>query len=68
MMNFLSVLFYSAVGVVIMGIAFKLYDMITPFDTSKELEEGKNVAIGIVVASVILGIAVIVAAALIRCH
>ena len=68
MFNFIATIFYSAIGVILMGIAFKLYDMITPFDIYKELEEEKNLAIGVVLASVILGIALIIAAALLRCH
>lgn len=66
--NFIATIFYSALGVILMGGAFKLYDMVTPFDINKELEEEKNIAVGIVIASVILGISIIVAAALFRCN
>ncbi|MFC1852840.1 DUF350 domain-containing protein [candidate division CSSED10-310 bacterium] len=65
--NFFATIFYTIIGVILMGISFKLYDMITPFDINKELEEDKNIAIGIVLASIILGIAIIIAAAMIRC-
>lgn len=68
MVNFFATILYSALGIFLMGIAFKLYDMITPFDINKELEEDKNLAVGIVLASVILGISIIVAAAILRCN
>lgn len=64
--SFIATIFYAAVGIVMMGVAFKLYDMITPFDLNKELEEDKNIAVGIVIASVILGISIIVASSIIR--
>jgi len=68
MINFLAMLFYAIAGVITMGIAFKFFDMITPFDMTKELEEAKNTAIGIVIGSVVLGIAIIIAAAILRCQ
>ena len=68
MVNFIATIFYSALGVLLMGLAFKLYDMITPFDINKELEEDKNLAVGLVLASVIIGISIVVAAAILRCN
>lgn len=68
MVNFIATIIYSIVGVVIMAVAFKLYDMVTPFEINKELEEEKNISVGIVIAAVILGISIIVAAAILRCH
>ena len=44
---------------------FKLFDIMTPkIDLEKELGENKNVAVAIVVASVIIGIALVVSAAM----
>jgi len=42
-----------------MVIGFKIFDKITPFDTSKQLAE-KNVAVGIVVGSVFVGLGIAV--------
>ncbi len=42
-----------------MVIGFKIFDKITPFDTSKQLAE-KNVAVGIVVGSVFIGLGIAV--------
>ncbi len=63
MLELLRVLIYAALGIFIAVIAYKLYDMTTPFDLSKELSEEKNLAVGVVVAGIFLGIAIIVAAA-----
>ena len=42
-----------------MVIGFKIFDRITPFDTSKQLAE-KNVAVGIVVGAVFIGLGIAV--------
>lgn len=54
---------YAIVGVIItlifMIIGFKLFDKITPFDTSKQLEDN-NIAVGIVVGSIFVGLGIAV--------
>jgi uncharacterized membrane protein YjfL (UPF0719 family) len=57
-------LVYTVLGVVIFWIAFVIVDKITPYNLWKELVEEKNVALAIVVGSMCLGIAIIVAAAI----
>lgn len=55
---------YSMVGIVVFVAAFKIVEKLTPFSLVKELAEDDNVAVGIVMAAVILGLAIIVASAL----
>lgn len=56
---------FGVVGIALMLLGFKAFDWMTPkIDLEKELGENKNVAIAIVVASVILGIAIVIAAAM----
>jgi len=45
--------------IIFMMLGYKVLDWITPFDTSKQLGEG-NVAIGIVVGSMFVGLGVAV--------
>lgn len=45
-------------------LTYKIYDVVTPFDLTKELEEDKNIAVGIVIASMIIGTSIIIAAAI----
>jgi uncharacterized membrane protein YjfL (UPF0719 family) len=40
-----------------------IFDLITPFSLGKELVEDRNTAVGIVVAGIIIGISIIIAAA-----
>jgi len=54
---------YAIVGAILtllfMMLGYKIFDKMTPFDTSKELAE-KNVAVGIVVGSIFIGLGIAV--------
>ena len=57
-------LIYSAVGIAIFMIAYKVIEMVMPFDLNKELAEDQNTAVGVLVGSVMLGLALIIASAM----
>lgn len=59
-----SSLVYSALGVAVFAAAFWLVTKITPFSVRKEIEQDQNVALGIILGALILGIAIIIAAAI----
>ncbi len=54
---------YAVIGAIMtlafMMIGYKIFDKMTPFNTSKELSE-KNVAVGIVVGSIFIGLGIAV--------
>ena len=58
-----ATLIFSILGIMLFVIAFFLIVKITPFSVRKEIEEDHNTALAIVIGSVIIGIAIIVAAA-----
>lgn len=60
----LSTLVYAAIGVVLMAFCFKVITMTVPFSVRKEIEEDQNVALAILVGSMFLGIAIIIAASI----
>lgn len=60
--TFLLTLSYTVFGMVIFGIAFWIIVKITPFSLRKEIEEDQNVSLAILIGSVMLGLAVIIAA------
>ncbi|GHD01064.1 hypothetical protein GCM10007320_59070 [Pseudorhodoferax aquiterrae] len=60
---FFGSILYALIGVVVFWLAFVVIDKITPYDLWQELVEKQNVALGIVVGAMCLGISVIVAAA-----
>jgi putative membrane protein len=55
---------YGAVGLAFFAVAYLLLDKFTPFSLRKELLEEHNTALAIVLGSVFLGIAIILAAAI----
>lgn len=61
---FLSTVIYTVFGVVIFAIAFWVMVKISPFSIRQELETDHNTAVAILMASVILGLAIIIAAVL----
>ena len=59
-----TTLVFVILGLIIFALAFFFIRMVTPFSLKKEIEEDQNVAVGIVIASIIIGIAIIIAAAI----
>src|SRR6185436_6599010 len=57
-------LLFSAVGILAAIAGYKLFDKCTPGDLHREIVEHKNVAAAIVAAAVILGVCIIIAAAM----
>ncbi len=62
--DLVATLVYSLLGLAIALFGYKVYDWITPFDLRKELEIDQNTSLGIVCGSIILGLCIIVAAAI----
>ncbi|HXH40997.1 MAG TPA: DUF350 domain-containing protein [Thermoanaerobaculia bacterium] len=62
MHTFLVTLAYTLFGMIIFGIAFAIIVKITPFSMRKEIEEDQNIALAILIGSVMLGLSIIIAA------
>ena len=58
-----STAIFGLVGIVLSIIGFKLFDWITPVSFDKELEKG-NIAVGILCGAIVIGISLVIAAAL----
>jgi putative membrane protein len=59
-----STLVFVIIGLIVFALAFIIIAKATPFSVRKELEEDQNIALAVVIASVILGSALIIAAAI----
>jgi uncharacterized membrane protein YjfL (UPF0719 family) len=59
-----TTLIFTLLGLILFALAFWIMKMVSPFSIRKELEEDHNVALAIVMASVIIGIGLIVSAAI----
>ena len=55
---------FSIMGVVIFAVSILVLNKCLPFSLRKELEEDQNVAVGVIVGAMLLGIAIIIAAAI----
>jgi uncharacterized membrane protein YjfL (UPF0719 family) len=55
---------FSLLGIILFGIVWFVVVKVSPFSIRKELEEDQNTALGIVLGCLILGISIIVAAAI----
>jgi uncharacterized membrane protein YjfL (UPF0719 family) len=55
---------FAGLGIALFAIAFWVIVKIAPFSVRKEIEEDQNTALAILIAAVILGIALIVSAAI----
>jgi putative membrane protein len=60
----LGSMLYALIGVLVFWVTFLLIDKLTPYDLWLEIVERRNVALGLVVAAMSLGISIIVAAAI----
>jgi len=58
-----SSILYAFLGVLLLLAAYRLFDIIHPIDFNEELRKG-NVAAGLTVAGLIIGVAIIIAAAI----
>ena len=55
---------FALMGVLIFWVSFIIIDKLTPYNQWEELVEKQNMALGLVVAAMSLGICIIVAAAI----
>lgn len=62
--HLIAAVVFSLVGIVVFALCLFLMDKITPFSIVKEIGEEHNVALGIIVGAIVLGISIIVAAAI----
>jgi uncharacterized membrane protein YjfL (UPF0719 family) len=65
LMSVVSVVIFTLVGIVLSIVGFKLWDQITPGSLEVEICQKQNIAAAILGAAIILGVSIIVAAAMI---
>ncbi len=62
--QFLWTLIYVPVGLLAFALAFWIMNKVAPFSVRKEIEEDQNTALAVIMGSVIIGISIIIAAAI----
>lgn len=61
--SLISSLAYSVLGILVFAASFAVIAKALPFSLRKEIEEDQNTALAILIAAVILGLSIIIAAA-----
>ncbi len=59
-----NALIFVILGLIIFAIAFFVLDKFLPYSVHKEIEQDQNTALGIIIGSMMIGIAIIIAAAI----
>ena len=59
--TFLITLAYTIFGLLVFAAAFWIIVQVTPFSIRKEVEEDQNISLAILIGSVMLGLAIIIA-------
>lgn len=54
---------FAGIGLAVFGIAFWMMNKLSPFSIKKEIEEDQNTALAIIMAGVIIGVSLIISAA-----
>ena len=62
--DIIGVTIFSIVGLIILMIGYKVFDLATPYDLNRQIAEENNVAAGVAVAGVLVSLGLIVAAAM----
>jgi uncharacterized membrane protein YjfL (UPF0719 family) len=55
---------FVGIGLVVFAVAFWIMTKVAPFSVRKEIEEDQNTSLAVLMGSIILGIAIIIAAAI----
>lgn len=60
----LSSIVYFVIGMILCALGYKIFDIITPFDLNEEIDN-HNIAAGLTVAGIFIGVAIVVSAVIV---
>ncbi|MCD6328545.1 DUF350 domain-containing protein [bacterium] len=60
LVNICSTIIYCILGFGLLGIGYKIFEFITPYDFDRQIAEEKNLPLGIIAGSVIFSVALII--------
>jgi hypothetical protein len=64
LLQLIAAVIFSALGIAVLAFCFWLMEKLTPFSIIKEIEEDHNIALAIIVGAVMIGLSIIIAAAM----
>ena len=57
---------FGVTGIALLIVGYYIWELVTPYNLRREIQENKNLAVAVVAASFIVGMAIVVAAALVH--
>ena len=60
-----ATMFYTILGLVLLGVSWKLIEWISPFSLRKEIEDDQNLAIAVLIGSLFISISILIASVII---
>jgi uncharacterized membrane protein YjfL (UPF0719 family) len=61
----LDVSLFGVAGMALLILGYYIWELITPYNLRREIQENKNMAVAIVVAAFIIGMAMVIAASIV---
>lgn len=55
---------FVAIGLIVFSVAFLIVVLVAPFSVKKEIEEDQNISLAIIIGAIIIGVAMIISAAI----
>jgi putative membrane protein len=55
---------FVLIGLIVFALAFLIVVLVAPFSVKKEIEDDQNISLAVIIGSVIIGIAMIISAAI----
>jgi putative membrane protein len=62
--NAIAAIIFAVIGLVVLAVSIVLMSKLMPLPFWKEIEEDQNTALGVMVGSIVIGISIIIAAAI----
>jgi uncharacterized membrane protein YjfL (UPF0719 family) len=59
-----TTMIFVLIGLVVFAVAFLIVVLVSPFSVKKEIEDDQNQALAIIIGALIIGISIIIAAAI----
>ena len=58
----IATVFYTILGLVLLGLSWKLVEWLSPFSLRQEIEEDQNLAIAVLIGSLFISISILITA------
>jgi uncharacterized membrane protein YjfL (UPF0719 family) len=61
----IATMFYTILGLILLGISWKIIEWVSPFSLRKEIEDDQNLAIAVLIGSLFISIAILISSVII---